>query len=221
MLRGVWEIFKKDISYEVKRWEILTILIFFALATVFVLDYTISLPKHEKIRISPSLFWILIMLMSILGLNKTASLEYSALKALLLAPLPREAILFGKILSTSFFLYIATLIVGFITIAIFGISFPIDKFLPFLIVSLLVNFGFATIGTLLTMICRVARNREILFTLGFFPLVVTPLLAGVNLTRELLSGNSVYSNIFFQIVVIFDLVFLSLSFILFSYLLEL
>jgi len=146
--------------------------------------------------------------------------EDGTLLGILVSPMDRGLIFFGKFLANWIFL----LAVDLLTLAIFMVIFkfsPTPATLWMLLLILLSSLGFSAVGTLFGAMVSSIRTREVLLPILLFPIVVPVILAAVNGSTEVLLGEKF--RLFFQwikILVAFDVIFLAASYLVFEYVVE-
>ncbi len=112
------------------------------------------------------------------GLNRSLSVEkdQGCLDGLLLAPVDRAAIYFGKAISNLAFM----LIVEAIVLPVYSFLYSVNLFNPgVLLVILLGSIGYTAVGTLLATMAVQTRSREFLLPILLFPVVLPVLIAAV------------------------------------------
>ena len=104
---------------------------------------------------------------------------------LLLAPVDRTAIYFGKAISNLAFM----LVVEAIVLPVYSVLYGSNLFrVDLLGVILLGSIGYIAIGTLLSTMSAQTRTREILLPILHYPIVLPVLLASVKASGGLLNG---------------------------------
>ena len=156
-----------------------------------------------------------------LGLNRSFVVERDrgVLDGLLMAPIDRSAIYFGKMIGNVLFISAVEIIV----VPVFMILFnqPVAV-LPWLVgVIILGTIGFASVGTLFSAMAVHTRAREVLLPIMLFPVVVPVMLAAVRLTAGILDQTP-FEDIshWLTLLVAFDAIFIAASFMLFEYVVE-
>ena len=125
-------IFWKDVMYEIRSRDTLMSVLVFSLLVIVVFNFGIS-PNPKNVGVfAPGILWIAFIFGGVLGFTRTFAIEREneALNGLLLTPVSRDVIYFGKVLSTFTFM----LVVEIITFPIFGLR---SLFLVFTIAAAL------------------------------------------------------------------------------------
>jgi heme exporter protein B len=94
--------------------------------------------------------------------------------------------------------------------------------LPWLVgVIVLGTLGFAGVGTLFSAMAVHTRAREVLLPIMLFPVIIPVMLAAVRLTATILDGLPLAeSQNWLALLVVFDLIFVAASVILFDFVVE-
>jgi len=222
LLSGAWAILKKDLAYELQNRETLVVLVVFSLAVVFVFSFAFDLAEAEAKQLLPGLLWITVLFASVLGFSKSMAFEKrgEALRGLLLAPIPKESIFLGKVTGSLLFLLVAELLLLPLFFAFFGIKASWAQVGLLALVLLLGSVGLSIVGSFLAAICQVSRQGEILFSLGYFPLVIPILIAGATLSRRILASGQILQGPWLNLLIAFDVIYLVACLMLFAYLVE-
>lgn len=222
LLRGSWKVFRKDIVYELENKETLVILLVFSLAVVFIFNFSFNLSKEGAFRFLPGFLWMTILFASVLGFNKTMAFEKcgDGMSGLLLAPIPKEAVFLGKVASSFLFLIIAEVLITPLFFLFFGVKLSAKLFGLLALVLFLGSIGLAVIGSFLANICQVSKSSEILFSLGYFPMVVPILIGGTKLAEGILQEGQIPRGPWINLLITFDVVYLVICLLLFEYLVE-
>lgn len=188
-LKVVWEIMRKDIQVEWRGKQGVPVMLVFSLLIVFLFNFALQLSPDLQAGLTAGLLWVSLAFASTLGLNRSISLEREngALDGLLLAPVDRSAVFFGKSLSNFLF----TSLVALVLLPVFSLFYQQSLFHPALILALLLGVGaYTSLGTLLAALSIQARTRDILLPVLLFPLALPVLIAAVEASRGILSGQS-------------------------------
>jgi heme exporter protein B len=164
--------------------------------------------------------WVTFAFAGTLGLNRSMAVEKDrgCLDGLLLAPVDRSAIYFGKALSNLAFM----LIVEIIVLPIYGVLYNTNLFNPgLLLVILLGSIGYTAVGTLLSSMAVQARTRDVLLPILLFPVVLPVLLAAVKASSGFLQQMPM-NNIWpwLNILIVYDIIFTAVAFMVFEFIVE-
>ena len=219
-LRKVLAIVHKDIIAELRTKEMFSSMFVFALLVVVIFNFAFELRVANIKQVAPGVLWVAFTFAGMLGLNRSFILEKDkgCLEGLLLAPVDRSAIYFGKMLGNLIFMSVVEAIV----LPIFWVLFNPPLFSPALILILFLGtLGFAGVGTLFSAIAVHTRAREVMLPILLFPIVVPLMIAAVKITGGLLDGQPLSEmRNWLNLLVGFDIIFLTVSYMTFDYVVE-
>jgi heme exporter protein B len=155
------------------------------------------------------MLWLTVLFSGVLTFNRSydRELEGGALETLLLYPGDSRAIFLGKLIANLLFVLLVEAVLVPAAIVLYGLPIG-DAPLALLGVLLLGTFGFVTLGTFYAAMASRVRAREVLLPLLLFPMLVPLLLASVEATNALLTGDVMgRAASWIRVVVVFDLVF--------------
>ncbi len=220
MLYKILAIVHKDIIAELRTKEMFSSMFVFALLVIVIFNFAFELRVANVKQVAPGVLWVAFTFAGMLGLNRSFILEKDkgCLEGLLLAPVDRSAIYFGKMLGNLIFMSVVEAIV----LPIFWILFNPPLFSPALIlVIVLGTVGFAGVGTLFSAIAVHTRAREVMLPILLFPIVVPLMIAAVKITGGLLDGQPLSEmRNWLNLLVGFDVIFLTVSYMTFEYVVE-
>lgn len=188
-LSTVWQVLRKDLQVEWRGRQGIPVMLVFALMIVFLFNFALQLEPDLQAGLAAGLLWVSLAFASTLGLNRSISLERenNALDGLLLAPVDRSAIFFGKALGNFCF----TTLVGLILLPVFSLFYQQNMLrFPLVLVVLLGLGAYTSLGTLLSALSIQARTRDILLPVLLYPLALPILIAAVEASRGVLSGQT-------------------------------
>jgi len=219
-LYKVLAIVHKDIIAELRTKEMFSSMFVFALLVIVIFNFAFEMRVANVKQVAPGVLWVTFTFAGMLGLNRSFILEKDkgCLEGLLLAPVDRSAIYFGKMLGNLIFM----LVVEAIVLPIFWVLFNPPLFSPALILILVLGtLGFAGVGTLFSAIAVHTRAREVMLPILLFPIVVPLMIAAVKITGGLLDGQPLSEmRNWLNLLVGFDIIFLTVSYMTFDYVVE-
>jgi heme exporter protein B len=219
-LKVIGSIIWKDLLAELRSRELLSAMLVFALLVILIFNFAIELQPDLRIIITPGVLWVTFAFAGTLGLNRSMAVEkdLGCLDGLLLAPVDRSAIYFGKAIGNLVFM----LIVAMIVVPVYSILYNISLFNPgLLLVVVLGSTGYAAVGTLLSSMAVQTRTRDILLPVLLFPVIVPVLLAAVKASGGYLQNlpmNEIWP--WLNILIAYDVIFTALSFMVFEFVVE-
>jgi heme exporter protein B len=210
----------KDLVAELRSRELISAMLVFALLVILIFNFAIELQPNLRITITPGVLWVTFAFAGTLGLNRSLSVEKDrgCLDGLLLAPVDRSAIYFGKALSNLAFM----LIVAMIVLPVYSILYNINVINPgLLLVVFLGSTGYSAVGTLLSSMAVQTRTREVLLPVLLFPVIVPVLLAAVKASGGFLQElpmNEIWP--WLNILIAYDVIFTAVAFMVFEFVVE-
>ena len=219
-LRKVLAIVQKDVAVELRTKEILSSMFIFALQVIVIFSFAFEMRVENVRQVTPGVLWVTFIFTDTLGLNRSFAREKDrgCLEGLLLCPVDRSAIYFGKLLGNVIFM----LIMEAIILPIFLVLFNVSLFQPALILIIVLGtLGYAGVGTLLSAMAAHTRAREVMLPILLFPIMVPAMIAAVKATGGIVDGQEL-SEIahWVRLLVAFDVIFLAISFMTFDFVVE-
>ncbi len=188
-VKVILQIIRKDIRVEWRGRQGVPVMLVFSLLVVFLFNFALQLSPELQSGLAAGLLWVSLAFAATLGLNRSISLERErrALDGLLLAPVDRSAIFFGKSMSNFLF----TTLVALILVPVFSLFYGQNMLkLPLLLIILLGVGAYTSLGTLLAALSIQTRTRDVLLPVLLYPLALPILIAAVEASRGILSGQS-------------------------------
>ena len=182
-------VFLKDLAAERRSREVLSSMLVFALISVIIFVFSFELSANMQKQAFAGAVWVSLCFAGTLGLTRSFSLEREndSLSGLLMTPVDRSAIYFGKVLANWFFI----LVLSVFLVPVAGFFFGMNPFHWALLgVILLGTLGYSLSGTFLVAITSRLHNRELYLPLLLFPVIVPLLLAAIRATNAILNGGS-------------------------------
>ena len=218
--RAVGAIVWKDLRAEIRSREMVNSMLLFTLMTVMIFSLALELNANARQNIVAGVLWVTVIFAGLLGLGRSLAAEKDrgSLDALLLAPIQRSALFFGKMIGNLLFVWIVSMMLLLLLTVLFNITMV--KPLIVLIV-LLGTLGFTTIGTLLSSMTVHARAREALLPIILMPAVLPVLMPAVRATTAILNEMPTSDWVpWVRWLVVADLLFLFAAYALFDYVVE-
>jgi heme exporter protein B len=217
LLRHAWLVARKDLYLEFRsRTAITSALVFTALVLV-VFEHGRDPTAVATVDLAPSILWVTFSFAAILALNRAfqAELENQALEGLLLAPISRTSLFWGKLVANLVFVALVQL-VGLLLFTLF-FNVPVWRvWLPLGGVTALAMVGFIAVGTLFSAMVVRTRFAELMLPVLLLPFLLPPLIAAVEVTVRLFGGRPL-SEIsgWLRLLAAYDLTFVTLATLLF------
>ena len=210
----------KDLREELRGRELISIMLLFSIIVVLIFSFALELDREARETSVVGIFWATVVFAGMLGLNRSLAAEKDRgnLDALLLAPIHRGALFFGKMLSNLIFMILISALLMFLI----GILFNISLFnLGFTGVMLLGTLGFATVGTLTSSMAVHTRSREALLPVLMLPISMPIIISAVRASTGIVTGAPEILWIAWpQLLIATDAIMLALAYVLFDFVVE-
>jgi heme exporter protein CcmB len=212
--RVAWLVVRKDLTVEIRSFEILSTTMLFAVTVVLIFSFGLVVEGRALEDVAAAILWIAIAFSGTLALGRTFERERhnDTLRALLLAPADRPAIYTGKLLG----MLLLLALVEALLVPLVGLFFqaPIVRFPGWLLALLAAGtIGFTAVGTLFAAMLVRARSRDVLLPILLYPITVPVMIAGVRGTAALFQPEPDLglAQFWIALLVFFDAVFVTLS----------
>ena len=180
----------KDLRLEWRSKDSFNSMLFFALLVVVIFSFAFEPSAEESRRIAGGIIWVAFLFASMVALNQTwaRELRNRVLDAYRLSPAPANALFLGKALGNFVFvalmeLLLTPLFVIFYNLRVLGEPWQL------LLVLLLGTWALVVNGTFFAAISLHTRNREMMLPLILFPISIPAILAMVEATTAILTGE--------------------------------
>lgn len=219
-LRKVLAIVWKDVTAELRTKDIFSAMAVFALLATVIFQYAFDLRAENLRLVLPGVVWTTVTFSGVLGLSRSFILEQDRglLEGLLLAPMDRSAIYFGKLIGNLLFITAVELLLLPVLSILFDVWLLTPSILLFVVLGTL---GFAAVGTLFSAVSINTRAREVMLPILLFPVMVPVLIAGVRGISGLLDGERLADLLqWVRLLLAYDVVFTTSAFLLFDFVVE-
>jgi len=220
-IKATLAIVQKDLSAEFRSRELLSAMLVFSMLVILIFNFALELDIKVRQSVTAGVLWTTFAFAGTLGLNRSMAVEKDrgCMDGLLLAPVDRAAIFFGKAISNLAFM----LIVEAIVLPLYAMLYnEVRIFQPsFLGVILLGSIGYIAVGTLLSAMSVQTRTRDVLLPILLFPVAVPVLLASVKASGGILN-NATFAEILtpLNLLIVYDVIFIAVAFMVFDFVVE-
>jgi heme exporter protein B len=219
-LRAMGAVLWKDLAAELRSRELISSMLVFSILVILIFNFALELDAQTRSTVTSGVLWVTLVFAGTLGLNRSMAVEKDrgCLDGLLLAPVDRTAIYFGKALGNWIFM----LIVAAIILPLYSVLYNTNLFLPGLVlVILLGSIGYAAVGTLLSAMAVQARTRDVLLPILLFPVIVPVLIASVKASSGYLQGLEMGDiQPWLSLLGAYDVIFIAAALMVFDYVVE-
>lgn len=219
-LNAVRALIWKDLTAEWRTRENLSAMLVFALLVILIFNFALELDIQAQESLSAGVLWATFIFAGTIGLNRSLAVEKDrgCLDGLLLAPVDRSVIYFGKAIVNLIFM----LLVEIIVLPVYSFLYQVPVFQPgFLLVVLLGSIGYVAVGTLLATMVVQVRTRDILLPILLFPLTLPVIISAVKASQGfLLMIPLAEISPWLNLLIVYDLIFTAIAFMVFDFVVE-
>lgn len=219
-LGALWAVVWKDLIAELRSRELLSAMLVFSLLVILIFNFALELDPQTRSTVTAGVLWVTFAFAGTLGLNRSMATEKDrgCLDGLLLAPVDRSALYFGKALGNLFFMFSVELIV----LPIYSALYNTNLFQSgLLLVIALGSVGYVAVGTLLATMTVQTRTREVLLPILLFPLAIPVLIAAVKSSSGFLQGIDIAEIMpWLNLLLVYDVIFTAVAYMVFDFVVE-
>ena len=216
----VWAVLWKDLRIELRTKDIFTSMAVFAVLALMIFNFAFELRVPDKSMVIPGVLWVTVTFSGVLGLGRAfiSEKDRGSMAGLLLAPVDRSAIYFGKMLASLIFILVMEAFLLPLMVIFFNTNFIS---LPLLLVLFLGTLGFAAVGTVFSGLAVNTRTREVLLPVLLFPVMLPVLMAGIRATIGFMEGDTLADMMkWVNLLIFFDLLYLVVAYMTFDFVVE-
>jgi heme exporter protein B len=214
--RIVWAHLAKDLRLEWRSKDAINGMLFFSLLVVVLFSFAFDPTMAVSRQIAGGILWVALLFASTTALNQTwtRELRNQVLDAQRMAPSPVSALFLAKVLANFLFVTMIQVVLGplfiiFYNLHALGQGWWMAVVLPLGTLALVVN------GTFFAALSLRTRNREMLLPLILFPVSIPALLAMVQSTSGILTGEF-DPGLWIKMLAGYDIIFMTLCLLLFE-----
>lgn len=209
VLATALRIARKDLAIEFRTRSAFLSALVLSLLSIVIFFFAWDPTAVGPAVLAPGVLWVTFTFSGLLGLHRSFGVEAEdgAMDALLVAPVPREAIFLGKALANLAFV-LGVQAVALPAVALFY-NLPIGAAaVPLAAVLALAAVGLVAVGTLFAGIAANTRLAELLLPVLALPFFVPVVMPAAQATAGLLAGRPLAEAMdWLRILIAFDLVF--------------
>ena len=207
-MRAALALLWKDILLEARTKDIVVAVLVFSLLVIVIFNFAIDPTPRLVAIVAPGVLWVAIVFGGVLGMTRSFALEKDSgnLHGLMLAPVSRDSIFFGKMLSSFLFMLVVEAMVFPIFALLFNLSLASADLA---LVAVLATLGIATVGTVFSAMAVNTRAREVMLPVLFFPVALPVIVAAVEASSLIVQdGGLGGSGRWISLLAAFDAIFL-------------
>jgi len=206
----------KDLRLEWRSKDAINSMLFFSLLVVVVFSFSFDPSAEESRQIAGGLVWVAFLFASVVALNQTWAREMrnQVLDAYRVSPAPPNSLFLAKALGNFVFVAVLEALMTPLFIAFYRLR-ALGPAWQLLIVAALGTWALVVNGTFFAAMSLRTRSREIMLPLLLFPISIPAILAMVQATTAILTGES-SARFWIVLLVSYDLVFTTSCLLLFE-----
>ena len=209
---------RKDLQLEWRNRDGINGMLFFALLIVVVFSLAFDPTAYPTTarQISGGLLWVGVLFASITALNGSwaRELKNGVLDAHRLSPAPASALFVGKAVANFLFVSVVELVLAPVFSVFYNLH-PIGQTRLLLLIMPLGTWALVCNGTFFAALSLRTRNRELLLPLILCPIAMPALLAVIQATTNVLTGEF-DPGLWIRVLVAYDVLFTTASVLLFD-----
>lgn len=211
----------KDLLSEIRSRESIHSMFFFALIVMLIFSFSFSVDQPSVKELLPGIIWVAFGFTGIIGLGKSflAEIQNDNLEYLQAAPVPKGAIYLGKFLGNTLFMTIVEAVLFPLFVILYNLEFTGLPEIALIFVA--ATIGLSALGTLFSAMTVQVRAREVMFPILLLPLAVPVFIGAVEATRGALAGEPLkFYRQWIELLVVYDLIFVTVSYWVFEFVLD-
>jgi heme exporter protein B len=166
--------------------------------------------------------WAAILFSGVIAVGRSFASEKEAgcIDGLLLCPVDRGVIYLGKFLGNLILVFATGVVILLFFTVVYNVRMGVG-WLGLLLLLFLASVGLTAVGTLFAAVAAGVRARDALLSVFIFPLLVPLVVAAAHSSTLLLNGESLgEAGLWPWLLVVYDAVFLAVSFVVFDFVVE-
>ncbi len=206
----------KDLRLEWRSKDAINSMLFFALLVVVIFSFSFDPTAEESRRIAGGLIWVAFLFAAVVALNQTwaRELRNQVLDAYRVSPAPANSLFLAKAVGNFVFVGVLELLMAPLFVMFYNLR-PIGPGWQLVLVGALATWALVVNGTFFAAMSIRTRSREVMLPLILFPVSIPALLAMVEATTAILTGDS--SPVFWiNLLAVYDVVFTTACLLLFE-----
>jgi heme exporter protein B len=207
---------QKDLRLEWRSKDAVNSMLFFSLLVVVIFSFSFNPTAEESRQIAGGLIWVAFLFAAVVALNQTwaRELRNQVLDAYRVSPAPAVALFLAKTIGNFIFVSVLEAVMTPLFIVFYSLRAlgPGWQLIP---VATLGTWALVVNGTFFAAMSIRTRSREIMLPLLLFPISIPALLAMVEATTSILTGENP-AKFWIVLLAVYDVVFTTVCLLLFE-----
>jgi heme exporter protein B len=216
MTRALWTHLVKDLRIEWRSLDAIISMLFFSLLVVVL--FSVAFDPHGEFsrQIAGGVLCVATMFASVSALNQAWAREirHNVIDAQRMAPAPGADLFLAKVIVNFLFVTIVQIILAPLFVVFYDLRIQGQAWLLLLVLPL-GTWALVANGIFFAALSISSRNRELLLSLILFPIFIPALLAMVQATTSILTGES-DPTLWIKLLLGYDIIFTTASLLLFD-----
>jgi heme exporter protein B len=206
----------KDLRLEWRAKDAVNSMLFFALLVVVIFSFSFDPTAEESRRIAGGLVWVAFLFAAVVALNQTwaRELRNQVLDAYRVSPAPAVSLFLAKAVGNFILVSVLELLMTPLFVVFYNLR-SVGPVYQLLLIAVLGTWALVVNGTFFAAISIRTRSREIMLPLILFPISIPALLAMVDATTSVLTGEA-SPRFWIQLLAVYDVVFTTVCLALFE-----
>jgi heme exporter protein B len=185
-LQAVLAIAAKDLRAELRSRQLVSAMALFGLMATAVFYFTLQDRTDLRVAVLPAVVWVTIVFAGTLGLNRNLAQEYDrgSFDGLLLAPIDRATLFYGKLIGAWLFSLVVAVVVSFALTILFNVTLLMPAWWLIIVLG---TVGFSAVGTMLASMAVQGRGRETTLPIIILPVALPIIMAAVSASNAILA----------------------------------
>ena len=228
VIRQVLWLVHKDLILQFRTKDTLVLVFMFSLLVVLAFVFSMGpffpFVLEERSKLAASVLWISFTFAGIITLTRSFDVERSdgAVHIIRLAGVDPSNFYISKVLSNFIFLTVLEFILTPVSLQFVESLDLVSVITLFKLLGILSigTLGLCAVGVILSGMASTTRGKESLLSVLLLPLVIPVIMAGTKCTVSLLSTGTLQGTFWIMLLILYSLVFLTISYLLFEFVIE-
>jgi len=221
-LNAVKAIFLKELMVEFRNKQMINSYLILSLMIIISFRFAFSIMDFSLSQLASPILWIAFFFtgMFTLSIIYRREVEEGTLEGLLLSPISPSSIYIGKFLANLLVIFCLELF----TMLIFFLFFPVNlpDFIALFFIIIIGTIGIVALGNIISAISSNLSQSGVMLPVLLVPvLLFTIIISAIGATSKVFAGSNIFDVMLeVRFILVFDVVFLALGYLLIDYILE-